>query len=58
MRKVEFSTFIDGKVCISYADEEKMPIKCADTHTEYWLNESYRGMVEKITGKRCEFVMG
>lgn len=56
MREVAFSTFIAGKVCISYADKEKMLIKCADTHTQYWLSMSYRGMVEKITGKRCEFV--
>ena len=58
MREVAFSTFIDGKVCISYADKEKMLIKCADTHTQYWLSTSYRGMVERITGKRCEFVRG
>ena len=56
MRKVAFSTFIDGKVCISYADKEKMSIKCVDNHTQYWLSTSYRGLVERITGKECEFV--
>ena len=58
MRKVAFLSFIQGKIAVSYADKEKMLIKCVDTHTEYWLNESYKGLVEKIAGKRCEFVRG
>lgn len=58
MRKVAFLAFIQGKIAVSYADKEKMLIKCVDNHTEYWLSTSYRGMVEKITGKRCEFVKG
>ena len=57
MREVAFSTFIDGKVCISYADADKMLIKCVDTHTQYWLSMSYRGLVERITGKRCVCVI-
>lgn len=56
MREVAFDTFIDGKICISYGDKEKVIINCLDHHTAYWLNQSYKGLVEKLTGKRCEFI--
>jgi len=58
MRKVAFLSFIQGKIAVSYADKEKMLIKCVDNHTQYWLSTSYRGLVERITGKECEFVSG
>lgn len=56
MREMAFNTFIDEKICISYADKEKIIINCLDHHTAYWLNQSYKGLFKKLTGKRCEFL--
>ena len=56
MRPASFYSFISGKVCISFSNEDKMLLTCVDTHTAYWLKQSYKSLFDKITGKKCEFL--
>ena len=57
VRKQSYSFWFDGKIALSYADSKRIEVSCTDITRREWVEENYKSLIERISGKKVSFVV-
>jgi len=57
LRKRSFEGWFDGKIAVSYSDNQRIEVNCVGAFEKEWLKNNYKSLIERISGKKVSFVV-